>query len=93
MRLRLGLVLLATTLLAFCLVAGPAFALRAPSGSADAKSAKVTVSGSQQWVDTGMDVQSGDKLHITAKGTVDIGKNAGITANGAQRGWVDTLLS
>jgi hypothetical protein len=38
-----------------------------------------------------MDVQAGDKLHITAKGTVNMGNNQGITADGAQRGWVDTL--
>jgi LssY C-terminus len=54
-------------------------------------SINVTVSGSPQWVDTGMDVQAGDKLHITAKGTVTMGNNAGITADGAQRGWADTL--
>jgi len=58
---------------------------------ANSKSLNVTVSGSPQWVDTGMDVQAGDKLHITAQGTVTMGNNAGITADGAQRGWTDTL--
>ncbi len=38
-----------------------------------------------------MDVQAGDKLHITAKGTVNMGNNSGVTANGVARGWVDTL--
>ena len=48
-------------------------------------------SAAKKWVDTGMDVQAGDKLHITATGTVTMGNNAGITADGAARGWVDTL--
>jgi len=59
--------------------------------AANSNSVNVTVSGSPQWVDTGMDVQVGDKLHITAKGTVTMGNNTGVTADGAQRGWVDTL--
>ncbi len=59
--------------------------------NAASSSLNVTVSGSQKWVDTGMDVQAGDKLHITAKGTVNMGNNSGITADGAPRGWVDTL--
>jgi hypothetical protein len=40
-----------------------------------------------------MDVKAGDKLHITAKGTVDFSDKAGITAQGAERGWKDTLLN
>jgi hypothetical protein len=55
------------------------------------KSANVTVSSSPQWADTGMDVQPGDKLHITAKGTVTMGNNTGVTADGVARGWTDTL--
>ena len=58
---------------------------------ANSTSANVTISGSPKWVDTKMDVTAGDKLHITAKGTVNMGKNTGITPAGAQRGWVDTL--
>jgi hypothetical protein len=38
-----------------------------------------------------MDVQAGDKLHITAQGTVTMGNNTGVTADGAPRGWTDTL--
>ena len=63
----------------------------APACAADTKSANATVSSSPQWVDTGMDVQPGDKLHITAKGSVNMGNNSGVTADGAQRGWTDTL--
>lgn len=58
--------------------------------TANSKSTNVTVTGTT-WVDSGMDVKSGDKLHITAKGTVNMGNNTGITAAGVQRGWVDTL--
>jgi hypothetical protein len=61
------------------------------TNAANSASLNVTVNGSQKWVDTGMDVQAGDKLHITAEGTVTMGKNSGITADGAPRGWVDTL--
>ncbi len=58
---------------------------------ASSTSANLTISGSPKWVDTNMDVTAGDKLHITAKGTVTMGKDTGITPAGAQRGWVDTL--
>ena len=67
----------------------PSRAVAASSSSSN--SANVTVSGNPEWVDTGMDVHPGDKLHITAKGTVNMGNNSGITADGAARGWVDTL--
>ena len=55
------------------------------------KSANVTIAGDKTWVDTGMDVNAGDKLHITATGTVNMGNNTGVTPNGVPRGWVDTL--
>ena len=61
------------------------------AAAADTKSANVTVTGDKTWIDTGMDVNAGDKLHITATGTVTMGNNTGVTPNGAQRGWVDTL--
>ena len=54
-------------------------------------SSDVTIAGSPKWVDTNMDVSAGDKLHITAKGTITMGKDTSITPAGAQRGWVDTL--
>jgi len=71
---------------ALLIASAPAFA-----ADANAKSVNVTVSSNPQWVDTGMDVQPGDKLHITAKGTVTMGNNTGVTADGAERGWTDTL--
>jgi LssY C-terminus len=61
------------------------------ASAANSTSLNVTVSGSEKWVDTGMDVQANDKLHITAKGTVNMGNNSGVTADGVARGWVDTL--
>jgi hypothetical protein len=57
----------------------------------NSNSLNLTVNGSSQWVDTGMEVKPGDKLHITATGSVNMGDNTGITAKGAARGWVDTL--
>ena len=82
-------VILAATL-AF---ASPVRALAVAASTANAKSnsLNVTVTGGKDWVDTGMEVQAGDKLHITAKGTVNMGNNTGITADGATRGWTDTL--
>ena len=61
------------------------------AAAAGSTSANVTVAGSTKWVDTKVDVNAGDKLHITAKGTVTMGKDTGIGPAGAQRGWVDTL--
>lgn len=59
--------------------------------AAKAKSLDVKISGNPRWIDTGMDVQSGDKLHITAKGTVQVGSSNSVTADGAPRSWQDTL--
>ena len=59
--------------------------------TANKTSSNVTIKGSPKWVDTGMDVNAGDKLHITAKGTVNMGNDTGVTADGAPRGWLDTL--
>ena len=83
------LLLLATTLVC----GAPAVQALVPATSTNAKSnsLNITVTGGKDWVDTGMQVQAGDKLHITAKGTVNMGNNSGITADGAARGWTDTL--
>jgi len=56
-----------------------------------ATSVNATVSGDTQWVDTGVDVNAGDKLHLTATGTVDFKDKPGVGPGGAQRGWADTL--
>jgi hypothetical protein len=60
------------------------------TSAASAKSVDVAVTGTS-WVDTNMDVEPGDKLHITAKGTVNMGNNLNVTAEGVTRGWTDTL--
>ena len=65
--------------------------IAASTANAKSTSLNVTVNGSKDWFDTGMEVQAGDKLHITAKGAVTMGNNAGITPEGATRGWTDTL--
>ncbi len=66
--------------------ANPALAATPTTSSAD-----VTVSSDTQWVDTKIDVNAGDKLHITATGTVDFKDKTGVGPEGAQRGWADTL--
>jgi len=84
-------IFIAMVLSSFYLCTSPAHpALAAPLPAASS-SANVTVSGDQKWVDSGVDVKAGDKLHITAKGTVTMGKDTGVTPAGVQRGWVDTL--
>src|ERR1017187_10179565 len=62
-----------------------------PAAAATANSADVSINGDNPWVDSGMDVNPGDKLHITAKGTVDFKDKTDVGAEGAQRGWADTL--
>ena len=66
--------------------ANPALAATPTTSSAD-----VTVSADTPWVDTKIDVSAGDKLHITATGTVDFKDKTGVGPEGAQRGWADTL--
>ena len=65
--------------------------LWAAATAATAKSVDVSVNGDSAWIDTGMDVKAGDKLHITATGTVDFTDKSGVGPAGAQRGWADTL--
>ncbi len=87
--------ILLTTVLGGWWCAEPAHAAALPASAAatasGSSSANVTIAGDKTWVDTGMDVNAGDKLHITATGTVTMGNNTGVTPNGVQRGWVDTL--
>lgn len=61
------------------------------AASSTATALDVTITGDKPWVDTGMDVKPGDKLHITAKGTVDFSDKPGVGPEGATRGWKDTL--
>jgi hypothetical protein len=61
------------------------------AAASNTTSLNVTVNGDKPWVDTGMEVKAGDKLHITAKGTVDFPDKTGVGPEGAARGWKDTL--
>src|SRR5580765_192766 len=78
-----------TLSLAYCALSAPVSA--AAAAAAATTSADVTITGDSQWVDTKVDVIAGDKLHITAKGTVDFSDKPGVGPEGAQRGWADTL--
>ena len=80
----IGLVLLCPL---WCAASLPA----SPAAAATANSADVSINGDNPWVDSGMDVNPGDKLHITATGTVDFKDKTGVGPAGAQRGWADTL--
>ena len=57
---------IASIVLSFLALAVSACAY-SPFAAETTSSLNVTVSG-DKWVDTGMDVQAGDKLHITATG-------------------------
>ena len=63
----------------------------APAAAPAKNSIDVSITGDNPWADSGMDVNAGDKLHITVKGTVDFKDKAGVGPEGAQRGWADTL--
>ena len=65
--------------------------LGAAENAATAKSLDVAISGTSPWVDTGMNVAAGDKLHITATGTVNFADKSDVGPQGAARDWKDTL--
>jgi hypothetical protein len=75
----------------FCLLTLCGAAQLGYAAASTANSLNATIAGNQQWVDTGMDVKPGDKLHITAKGTVDFVDKTGVGPEGTARGWKDTL--
>jgi LssY C-terminus len=83
-----------SVVVAFVLVFPFCFAHSFPAGPAAAtakNSIDISINGDNPWVDSGMDVNAGDKLHITATGTVDFKDKTGVGPAGAQRGWADTL--
>ncbi len=77
----LGLALLVGS----CGISLPAWAI--------ANSKSIAVPATVPWTDTGLDVSAGDKLHITATGTVDFSDKTGVGPAGAERGWKDTVLA
>jgi LssY C-terminus len=82
---------IASRILLAAVLCNPWCAIPVHAAAANDKIVSVAVGGDKTWVDAGMDVNAGDKLHITATGTVTMGNNTGITPNGVQRGWLDTL--
>src|SRR5215471_2027405 len=85
---RRALAAFTVAILGSALVAIPSRAIE--NGSAS-NTLTVSIPGDKRWVDTGMDVNPGDKLHITATGTVDFSDKQGVTPAGAPRDWKDTL--
>ena len=54
------------------------------------RSVDVSVPGNQVWTDSGVDLNAGDSVIVTANGSVTFqGKQ--ISADGAQRGWADVV--
>lgn len=56
-----------------------------------AQTIEVQVSGAQQWTDSGLDVQPGDTLKISATGTLRYADAKENGPNGLSRGWKDLL--
>ena len=79
----------------------PALAPTTPPGqfsSANAKSYQFDVAAAKQWVDTGLDLRAGEKLHIAATGSItypapDPSKSQPRTfgPDGLARGWRDLI--
>jgi hypothetical protein len=83
--------LISPYLCVFVCLAGSLSAWQTAANTKSPTSKDITVSGDKQWIDTGMDVAAGDKLHITATGTVDFPDKPGVGPQGAARDWKDTL--
>lgn len=70
----------------------------APASPPAGKSFEFDVAASKQWIDTGLDLQPGEKLHITATGSItypagDSSKSKPHTfgPDGLTRGWADLI--
>ena len=74
------------------LVGNPAVSLQAWAVTTG-NSKSITIPANVPWTDTGIDLTAGDKLHITATGTVDFSDKTGVGPAGAERGWKDTILA
>src|SRR5271154_2080714 len=68
------------------------------SNSANAKSSELDIDASKQWVDTNIDLRAGEKLHITATGTITYpagdsskSKAQSFGPDGLARGWSDLI--
>jgi hypothetical protein len=59
-------------------------------GSAPGAGGEVTVAGSRQWTDTGMDVEAGDLLRFTASGALRYNGRE-VSPAGVARAWMDMI--
>ncbi len=64
---------------------------QAPTGGKRKTSEEVEVGGGQQWIDTKMDLILGDRVSITANGTVQFQMQNPNGPDGLPRGWFDLL--
>ncbi len=53
--------------------------------------ATVTVTGSGDWVDTGVDIRAGDQIEFTATGSMTVSQGRKVGAQGLARGFRDVL--
>ncbi len=53
----------------------------------------VEVDPTKGWTDTGIPLRAGDRLTLTATGSLEIGQRGRATADGVERGWLDLLRS
>jgi hypothetical protein len=63
----------------------------APATSSHQDSYTLEVSGSKQWRDTGIDLRAGEKLQITAEGTITYAKGNQFGPEGIPRGLADLI--
>ncbi len=75
----------------------PATTSTAPPPPAPSKARKLSyeldVAGGQQWTDTGVDLQPGDHLALSAAGTIQNGQFGSAGPNGLSRNWEDLLFA
>ena len=51
----------------------------------------IVVTGTGDWVDTGLDLRPGDQLNFSATGTLNLGQGKSVGPQGQQRGFRDVL--
>jgi LssY C-terminus len=59
--------------------------------SNNTESYAIEMSGAKQWMDTGIDLRAGEKLHITAAGTITYAKGNQFGPEGIPRGYADLI--
>ncbi len=79
------MLILQTVLVLVCLLCGQG------SGRPASKSKEFDLSGDKKWLDTGIDVQAGDQLKLTATGTLHYTSYNESGPEGIARGWRDLM--